>query len=73
MEEKKIYRTFVLQNGILIYDTSYICGILVGMMEQTEGTAWALISQFLLKLSSISHGVINCQESIYDKEISEYL
>ena len=41
-------------------------------MEHIEGTAWAVKSQFLLKLSSISHSVNNCQESTYDKEILEF-
>jgi hypothetical protein len=53
-----IYRTFVFQNGKLIYDTWYIYGILVGMIEHIQDTAWALISQFLLKVFSISHSAI---------------
>jgi hypothetical protein len=71
-EENRIYRTFVLQNNILVYDTWYIYGILVGMIEHIQGTAWALILQFLLNVSSLSHGAINCHERVYDNVISEY-
>jgi len=71
-EENWIYRSFVLQNGVLKYDTSYIYVQLVGIMEHIQVNAWAHISQFFFKFSSISQGVINCQEIIYDKEISEY-
>ena len=51
---------FVFQNALLIYATSYIYGQLVKMMDHIQGTAWALMSQFLSKFSSISHGAINC-------------
>ena len=51
---------FVFQNALLIYATSYIFGQLVGVMEHIQGTAWALMLQFLSKLSSISHGAIYC-------------
>ena len=64
-EDNIIYRTFVLQNGILLYATPYIYGQLVEMMEHIQGTAWGLMSQFLSKLSSISDGAINCLESKY--------
>jgi len=47
-------------------------GQLVGVMEYIQDTAWAFMSQFLSKFSSISDGVINCQVSKYDNEISEY-
>jgi len=60
MEDNRFYGTFVLQNGILIYATPYIYGQLVGVMEHIQGTAWEHMSQFLSKLSSISHGAINC-------------
>ena len=71
-EENRIYRTFVLQNCVLVYDTWYIYCILVGMIEHIEGTAWAFILQFLLKFFPISHSAINCQERVFDNEISEY-
>jgi len=38
-----IYRTFVLQNCVLVYDTWYIYGILVKTIENMQGNAWALI------------------------------
>jgi hypothetical protein len=68
-EENRIYvyRSFVLQNGILIYD-NYLWYISRNDRTYTGHCVNTYIA-VLLKFSSISYGTINCKESVFENKL----